>query len=194
MSQALRLLVGLGNPGSRYAETRHNAGFWFAEELARKLKVRLNPSTKFFGHTVQCEVQGFTFILCTPTTFMNRSGLSVGAIARFYKLKPEQIVVVHDEIDLPAGVVKLKLGGGHGGNNGVRDIIAHLGSNAFGRVRLGVGHPGDKNDVINYVLKRPSLEDANLIRDAIDLTLKEIEDIIAGNWNKAMNVLHTRNT
>ncbi len=194
MAQALRLLVGLGNPGSKYAETRHNAGFWFAEELARRLNVRLTSNAKFFARTAQCRAQGLPFLLCTPNTFMNRSGQTVGAIARFYKLEPEQIVVVHDDIDLPPGTVKLKQGGGHGGNNGVRDIIAHLGNREFGRIRLGIGHPGDRNEVIDYVLKRPSAQDTCDIKDAIEQTLNEIESIVVGDWAKAMNVLHTRNT
>ena len=148
----LRLIVGLGNPGADYDKTRHNVGFWLLDSLARRYGGVFRREAKFHGEACQVSVDGHPLWLLKPQTFMNRSGASVIALARFYKLVPEAILVVHDELDLPPGAVRLKRGGGHGGHNGLRDIIQQLGSREFLRLRLGIGHPGDSRAVINYVL------------------------------------------
>jgi PTH1 family peptidyl-tRNA hydrolase len=180
---AISLIVGLGNPDKEYEEHRHNVGFWFVDKLAQDFKVE----KKFFG------VLGYfkNTRLLKPMTFMNRSGLSVQALANFYKIKPEEILVVHDELDLSAGIVRLKKGGGHGGHNGLRDIISALGSSDFYRLRLGIGHPGDRNLVSNFVLHKPSAIEKTQIEDAMTKATLDIETIIAGNFDKAMQTLHT---
>lgn len=187
------LIVGLGNPGPEYAKTRHNAGYWFIEQLAEQLRAPLQHEAKFKSLTAQVEIQGHSCRLLQPTTFMNLSGQAVLAAANFYKISPGDILVVHDELDLPVGAARLKLDGGHGGHNGLRDIMARLGSNQFYRLRLGIGHPGNKDDVHDYVLKKASISDTQLILGAIDKSLKALPDIVAGNINKAMNFLHTEN-
>ena len=180
---AIALIVGLGNPGKEYQKHRHNVGFWLLDELSQNFKIE----KKFFG-----EVGDFKNIrLLKPTTFMNRSGLSVQSVVNFYKIKAEEILVIHDELDLNAGVVRLKKGGGHGGHNGLRDIITSLGSADFYRLRLGIGHPGDRNLVSDFVLHKPSSLENTQIEDAITKAILQIDNIIAGNFDKAMQTLHT---
>lgn len=185
------LVVGLGNPGDRYTQTRHNAGFWFVDELARRYGGSFRSERKFQGELAEIEVAGRRCLLLKPMTFMNRSGQSVAAAGRFYKLAPEAILVAHDEIDLPPGQVKLKQGGGHGGHNGLRDLIQAGGSRDFWRLRLGVGHPGHKDMVVNYVLNRPSASEQPLIDQTIELAVDVFPLILDGHWGKAQQRLHS---
>lgn len=183
------LIVGLGNPGDRYSETRHNAGFWFVERLAEREGLRFRSEAKFSGELCRWSSAAESWIL-KPTTFMNRSGQAVGALARFYKVPADEILIVHDELDLPAGSARLKLGGGHGGHNGLRDIINHLSTREFRRLRLGIDHPGHRDQVVNYVLDQPSKADRKAIDEAIDEALAVLPDVIAGRHDQAMNRLH----
>lgn len=185
---APRLVVGLGNPGAEYEDNRHNLGFWFIDRLAQDLKVVLAPQGKFFGHVGRL---GDLWLL-KPTTFMNRSGQAVVALARFYKIMPEEILVVHDELDLQPGVIRLKQGGGNGGHNGLKDIQAHLTTPDFWRLRLGIGHPGERNEVVNYVLKAPRREEQELIDPAIDRCLLAWSKLGAGDYEAAQRQLHTK--
>lgn len=188
----IRLIVGLGNPGAEYEKTRHNAGFWLVDELAWKLKAPpLGPEGKFFGEAGRVKLDGEDLWLLKPMTFMNLSGQSVGALARFYKIAPEEVLVVHDELDLEPGIAKLKQGGGHGGHNGLKDIIAKLGTPNFWRLRIGIGHPGDRAEVVNFVLKKPRAEEQQEIDDAIGRALAVLPQVIAGDMPGAMKVLHT---
>lgn len=187
----IQLIVGLGNPGPEYEATRHNAGFWWADAAARKLGIFLAHERGFFADTGRANVQGKPVWVMLPQTFMNRSGQAVGALARFYKIAPENILVVHDELDIPAGQVKLKKGGGHGGHNGLRDIHAHLGTPDYWRLRVGIGRPVQKNEVSNWVLKKPSLDDRIAIDQAIDHSLKALPELLAGNMNKATKDINT---
>ena len=171
----IKLIVGLGNPGEKYADTRHNAGEWLIERLARRFNVSLNPENKFFGKTARTLLNGKEVRLLVPTTFMNLSGKAVGALVSFYRIKPEEILVIHDELDLPPGTAKLKQGGGHGGHNGLKDIVAQLGNNNnFYRLRIGIGHPGHRDLVAGYVLNKPSPAD----RDALEKVLDEATDCV----------------
>ena len=183
-----RLIVGLGNPGSDYEDNRHNLGFWFVDRLARELKVPLAAQGKFFGRVGRDGEQW----LLQPTTFMNRSGQAVVALARFYKILPDEILVVHDELDLQPGDIRLKCGGGNGGHNGLKDIQAHLTVPDFWRLRLGIGHPGDRNEVINYVLKAPRREEQDLIDRALDRCLQSWPKLAVGDYEAAQRVLHTK--
>lgn len=185
---APRLVVGLGNPGAEYEDNRHNLGFWFIDRLAQDLKVALAPQGKFFGHVGRL---GDLWLL-KPTTFMNRSGQAVVALARFYKIIPDEILVVHDELDLQPGVIRLKQGGGNGGHNGLKDIQAHLTTPDFWRLRLGIGHPGERNEVVNYVLKAPRREEQELIDRAIDRCLLAWSKLGAGDYEAAQRQLHTK--
>jgi PTH1 family peptidyl-tRNA hydrolase len=187
---AIRLIVGLGNPGPKYLATRHNAGFWFLDALASRFNVTLRQETKFKGEVGKAVINGEDVWLLKPDTFMNLSGQSVAALARFYKIDPQQVLVVHDELDLPPGTVRLKRGGGHGGHNGLRDTASRLGSKDFMRLRLGIGHPGQKELVHDYVLGKPSRDDHISIENAIDDALRVISDIVQGDMDKAMNDLH----
>ncbi|HEY9016740.1 aminoacyl-tRNA hydrolase [Thiomicrospira sp.] len=189
---SVQLIVGLGNPGEQYDQTRHNAGFWFVEEIARQQGVVFRPEAKFFGEVAKIDLNGQQAWLLKPMTFMNRSGQSIQALANFYRLTAEQVLVAHDELDLPVGVAKLKTGGGHGGHNGLRDTIAALGGPGFHRLRLGIDHPGDRHQVVNYVLKSPSKIEREKIDDAIYDATRVLSDILAGDFAKAMNQLHTR--
>lgn len=192
MQTPVKLIVGLGNPGPEYAHTRHNAGADFVAALADKLNEPLAMTPKFFGLSGRATIAGHDLRLLIPTTFMNRSGQAVAAMAQFFKIPPEAILVAHDELDLPPGVARLKLGGGHGGHNGLRDTIAQLGNNKnFARLRLGIGHPGDAKQVINYVLKKASPDDQQKLETCIEQALKAVPDLAAGEWNKAMKALHT---
>jgi PTH1 family peptidyl-tRNA hydrolase len=188
---AVRLIAGLGNPGPRYEDTRHNAGFWLVDALAREAGAHLRPESRFFGET--CRIVGAEgeCWLLKPATFMNHSGQAVAGLARFYKVPVAEILVVHDDLDLPPGTARLKQGGGHGGHNGLRDITAHLGAD-FLRLRLGIGHPGAAREVVDYVLDRPSRADEEAIRAAIDDALQVVPLVRAGELQKAMNRLHTQ--
>jgi PTH1 family peptidyl-tRNA hydrolase len=192
LSFDIKLIVGLGNPGPKYSETRHNAGFWFVEELAHEYRGRFLPEKKFHGDVARINLEGHDIWLLKPETFMNRSGLAVVSMAAFYKIAPQNILVAHDEIDLKAGTARLKSGGGHGGHNGLRDIIAHLGSREFQRLRIGVDHPGSKDMVVDYVLKRPDAKDHQAIDDSITDALRVMPRVAAGEWEKAMHQLHTK--
>lgn len=189
---AVKLIVGLGNPGEQYEQTRHNAGFWFVEEVARQQQAVFRPETKFFGLVAKIEIAGNQAWLLKPNTFMNRSGQAISALAKFYRIQPDQILIVHDELDLPVGAAKLKSSGGHGGHNGLRDTIAALSTKDFHRLRIGIDHPGDKSQVVNYVLKNPSKADKQQIEDAIYDATRVLPQILAGDLAAAMNQLHTR--
>jgi PTH1 family peptidyl-tRNA hydrolase len=187
----IRLLVGLGNPGSKYAETRHNVGAWLVEELSRHHHVNLRADSKFHGTIGNVKINGHECWLLIPTTFMNLSGTAVQAMASYYKITPEEILVAHDELDFPAGQVRFKQHGGHGGHNGLRDIIAKMHSPAFHRLRLGIDHPGDRNEVVNYVLKPPRNEEHTAIMAAIRGALEVLPTFIAGDQQKAIRELHS---
>ena len=188
----IRMIVGLGNPGSEYEGTRHNAGQDLVEQLARATASPLTNTPKFFATSSLCHIAGDDLRLLVPSTFMNRSGQAVAALSRFYKIEPEAILVVHDELDLAPGVARLKVGGGHGGHNGLRDIISALGNNKnFARLRIGIGHPGHANAVASYVLKRAQQADRDKISVAIDEALKIIDELVQGDWDKATRQLHT---
>ncbi|HHF5604383.1 aminoacyl-tRNA hydrolase [Haemophilus influenzae] len=188
----IKLIVGLGNPGDKYTDTRHNAGEWLIERLARRFNVSLNPESKFFGKTVRTLVNGKEVRLLVPTTFMNLSGKSVGALASFYRIKSEEILVIHDELDLPAGTAKLKQGGGHGGHNGLKDIVAQLGNNNnFYRLRIGIGHPGHRDLVAGYVLNKPSPADRNALEKVLDEATDCVEMIFKDGMIKATNRLNS---
>ncbi|MDP2760343.1 MAG: aminoacyl-tRNA hydrolase [Sideroxyarcus sp.] len=188
---AIRLIVGLGNPGREYETTRHNAGYWWVDELARLQNLGFKSEAKFHGLTARGQLHGHEVFLLKPQTFMNVSGRAVGALAQFYKIAPAEMLVVHDELDLPPGVARLKLGGGHGGHNGLKDIIAHLGSKDFWRLRLGIGHPGDRTDVAGYVLNDPRREERKLIDEAMQRALDVAHLIIEGKTEAAMLKLHS---
>jgi len=188
----LKVIVGLGNPGPKYTETRHNAGFWFIEEVARKCAATFRSDKKFHGEVARISLEGKELWLLKPDTFMNRSGLAVQSLLSFYRISAEQLLVVHDEIDLPPGTVKLKSGGGHGGHNGLRDIIAQLGNKDFFRLRIGVGHPGSKDQVVDYVLRSASRDDRILIDRNIDDAINILPDLASGALEKAMQVLHSQ--
>jgi PTH1 family peptidyl-tRNA hydrolase len=190
MPVAPRLIVGLGNPGADYSETRHNAGFWFCERLADRLGVLLSRESRFHGLAGFAREAGVWLLL--PQTYMNRSGQAVGALARFHKITPAEILVVHDELDIPPGQLRIKFGGGLGGHNGLKDITAHLGSQDFWRLRIGIGHPGDRNEVVNYVLKSPRKEEAVEIETAIDRALDLWPLIAKAEWNAATQRANTK--
>lgn len=192
MADSIRLIVGLGNPGAEYEHTRHNAGAWLVERLARQEGISLSPDKKFFGLSGKGRISGQECFLLLPTTFMNRSGQSVAALDNFYKIKTSEILVAHDELDMPAGIAKFKTGGGHGGQNGLRDIIAQLGNQKdFHRLRIGIGHPGDKSLVTGHVLGRASKAEQQSIDSVIDEALCVLPDAISGDMSKAMNRLHS---
>ncbi|MDR2875745.1 MAG: aminoacyl-tRNA hydrolase [Methylobacillus sp.] len=189
---AIRLFVGLGNPGLQYEATRHNAGFWWIDELARAQGARLAAEPKFFGLAGRMKCGNHEAWLLQPTTFMNASGRSVAALARFYKIAPEEILIIHDELDLPPGTAKLKKGGGNGGHNGLKDISAQLGTQDYWRLRLGIGHPGDRHAVVNFVLHEPGRDEANLIQDNIADSIALLPLLLAGDMEAAMLKLHTK--
>ncbi len=190
MHPALRLVVGLGNPGAEYAETRHNAGFWFCEQLARQLGVGLARESRFQGFAAFA--RGENLWLLEPQTFMNRSGQSVRALAQFYRILPAEMLVVHDELDLPPGQMRLKFGGGLGGHNGLKDISAHLGTQDYWRLRVGIGHPGDRNEVINYVLKPPRREEREEIDAALDRALLAWPLLAKAEFNAATQRINSK--
>ena len=188
----IQLIVGLGNPGPQYEATRHNAGFWWVDQLAAEHGSRLNAEGKFQGVAGRLKQTDHEAWLLKPTTFMNASGRSVAAIANFYKIPPQAILVVHDELDLGPGTVKLKKGGGHGGHNGLKDIAAALGTPDFWRLRLGIGHPGDRNEVIHFVLKPPSRDEMHAIEHAMDNSSSILPMLLKGEFEAAMLKLHTK--
>ena len=188
----IRLLIGLGNPTTRYEKTRHNAGFWFLDGVARSLGVVFREDGRFQGGVARAEVGGESLVLLKPSTYMNRSGAAVLAVAAYYKIREDEILVAHDELDLAPGVVRLKKGGGHGGHNGLRDMVLHLKSPEFYRLRLGIGHPGDKSQVANFVLDAPSKLEAQEIGGAIDEALRVMPIILSGDFSRAMNELNVR--
>ncbi|MDV7212672.1 peptidyl-tRNA hydrolase [Azotobacter beijerinckii] len=190
---AIQLIVGLGNPGPEYEQTRHNAGALFVERVASAQGVNLAVDKKYFGLVGKFSHQGRDVRLLIPTTYMNRSGQSVAALANFFRIPPAAILVAHDELDMPPGTARLKLGGGHGGHNGLRDIIAQLGNqNSFYRLRLGIGHPGDKNLVSGFVLGRAPRSEQEKLEASIDFALGVLPDMLAGDWTKAMQKLHSQ--
>lgn len=188
----IQLIAGLGNPGAKYESTRHNVGFWFVDELARSKGCVLRHDSKFQGDVGKITLNGQPVWLIKPTTYMNLSGQAVSALAKYYKLSVENILIAHDELDLNPGDVRLKCGGGHGGHNGLRDLIAHFGTKEFYRLRIGIGHPGSAAEVTNYVLGTPSSTDKRLLQDAIDDCMPVLPQIINGEMQKAMNHLHGR--
>ena len=190
--KTLKLIVGLGNPGQKYAQTRHNVGFWFIDALCEKYKLQLKDQKKFYAIANKVSISEHEFWLMKPQTFMNLSGKSVAALANFYKIDTDEILVVYDELDLPVGTAKLKKGGGHGGHNGLRDIIAMTGKNDFYRLRLGIGHPGHKSKVTSWVLNRATTDDEISIERAIEKSLTILDDLLAGKLEKAMKDLHTQ--
>lgn len=187
----LRLIVGLGNPGAEHLRTRHNAGFWFVDALAQRESARFGIESKLRGETAKAAVGGTPLWLLKPITFMNASGASVGAALRYWKIEPEEMLVVHDDLDLPPGAARLKFDGGHGGQNGLRDLFAHIGHGKFHRLRIGIGHPGHKDRVSGWVLGRPSKVDEDLMLDAIARSLDVLPLAVAGGFEAAMKKLHT---
>ena len=187
----IKLFVGLGNPGAEYEGTRHNAGFWFIDAVSRELKAPMSLDKSYYGQVARTAVNGTSVWLLKPLTFMNVSGKSVAALARFFKISPNEILVAHDELDLPPGQVKLKYGGGHAGHNGLRDIHAQLGTGDYWRLRLGIGHPGVKTEVSNWVLNKPAPEQRLLIEECVSRSSKAVLSLIAGETEKATMQIHT---
>ena len=187
----LRLIVGLGNPGPEHARTRHNAGFWFIDALAATLGARFGLESKLHGETAKVQLAGYNVWLLKPATFMNLSGRSVAAALRYWKIEPEECLIAHDELDLPPGSARLKFDGGHGGQNGLRDTMQHLGHGRFHRLRLGIGHPGHKDKVTPWVLGRPGKDDEASMRRAVDDAINVLPLAVEGEFNEAMKRLHT---
>jgi PTH1 family peptidyl-tRNA hydrolase len=187
----LQIVVGLGNPGPEHRLTRHNAGFWFVDALAYRHGAQFRSHSRYQGEIAKVGIEGTELVLLKPQTYMNRSGLSIRALMDYVKAPASQILVVHDELDLPCGVARLKLGGGHGGHNGLRDTITHCGPD-FWRLRLGIGHPGDKSQVIDYVLQRARPAEENAIVDAIDAGLESLSAFVRDGAEKAMHALHSK--
>jgi PTH1 family peptidyl-tRNA hydrolase len=188
----IRLIVGLGNPGTEYEATRHNAGFWFVDEVARALKVSLAPERSYFGLAARAATAQGPLWLLEPMTYMNLSGKSVAALARFFKIAPQEVLVAHDELDLLPGQARLKLGGSHAGHNGLKDIHAQLGSADYWRLRIGIGHPGVKAEVVDYVLRKPPAAQREEIDKAIALSLQSLEQVLAGEMERAMMKIHAK--
>ena len=190
---SIQLIVGLGNIGQEYAQTRHNAGWWMLDELAATWGASFREDKKYYAEVAKANTPQGEVWLMKPSTYMNKSGQAVGALANFFKIPVSDLLVLHDELDIPPGHVRLKKGGGNGGHNGLKDIQAKMGSADFWRVRLGIGHPGDRNLVSGYVLNKPSRDDREAIDDAIWRTRCEINDILSGDMEAAMRVLHSNN-
>lgn len=187
----VELIAGLGNPGSKYEQTRHNAGFWFVDAVARQYHAQFRADSKYKSDTTRCTIAGHDCRLQKPMDYMNCSGRPVAAFASFYRIPRHSILVAHDDLDLPPGTIRLKKDGGHGGHNGLRDLIPQLGGKDFLRLRIGIGHPGHRDDVVGYVLKAPSSADRALIERAIDDALAVLPKIVAGDIEAAMKDLHT---
>ncbi len=188
----IKLIVGLGNPGKDYQSHRHNVGFWFCDVLARLHADSFKKTSKFFGETTKINVAGLSIYLLKPSTHMNRSGQSIQSIAKFYQINVDEILVAHDELDLDPGTARIKFSGGHGGHNGLRDTIKVLGSHDFYRLRIGIGHPGDKSKVIDFVLNAPNKSEFAAIQNALSVSLNVTQQIVTGNIEQAMNTLHTQ--
>ncbi|MGM8849299.1 aminoacyl-tRNA hydrolase [Salinicola halophyticus] len=189
---AVKAIIGLGNPGPEYEDTRHNAGAWLVEQIARDAAETLRPERKFLGLYAKVRLGEHDIHLLNPTTFMNRSGASVAALCQFFKIAPDELLVAHDELDIAPGCARYKTGGGHGGHNGLRDIIsASANANGFHRLRVGIGHPGSAKLVTHYVLGRPGKREREVIDDVLTETVHTLPDALAGNWAKAMNRLHS---
>lgn len=186
----IKLIIGLRNPGSQYEQTRHNAGAWFIKELMEKYTVQSKIEKKFHSEYTTLSIPPFLCKTLLPLTWMNQSGLPVQEIVRFYRIEAEEILVAHDDLDLTCGDIRLKTGGGHGGHNGLRDIISKLGTPDFHRLRIGIGHPGHKDQVVNYVLSKPSIEDKDLILTAINRSIDIMPLIVGNDLSKAMTLLH----
>jgi PTH1 family peptidyl-tRNA hydrolase len=186
---ALSLIVGLGNPGAEYAQTRHNAGFWYVEQLAQQYHIALKPEHKYHAMTGRGQIEGHEVRLLLPLTYMNRSGQSVAPFAKFYQIKSPQILIAHDELDMSPGVIRLKNGGGHGGHNGLRDIVPHIGSD-FLRLRIGIGHPGSKERVLGHVLGKAPVSEQAAIDQAIAHALAQSHSLLTGNFAQAMNAIN----
>jgi len=191
MSDGIQLIVGLGNPGGKYEATRHNAGFWFVDRLADAGHTVFRAESRFQGEVCKIIAGGRDCWLLKPVTYMNHSGRSISALANYYKIKPENILIAHDELDLPAGKIRLKKGGGHGGHNGLRDSIAALSAKEFWRLRIGIDHPGHRNQVVDYVLSRPSKNDLAAIDEGLDEAVRYIDGICGGEQQAVMNRLHS---
>lgn len=187
----IKLIVGLGNPGKEYEDTRHNAGFWFVDLVARLHNTSFKSESRHQGLVCRLSLHGRDCRLLKPTTFMNRSGLAVANLANYFRISPQEILVAHDELDLPAGTVRLKTGGGHAGHNGLRDIMNALGNRDFHRLRIGIDHPADRRAVVDYVLSRPSKADRTAIEQSLETAADCLETIINGDLQRAMNQLHT---
>ncbi len=192
--ESVSVIVGLGNPGPQYQGTRHNAGFWFLDALMQRYPCMMRREPKFKGQACRIPIRGREVWLLRPDTFMNLSGQAIGALAAFFKIPPTEILVAHDELDLSVGTIRLKRGGGHGGHNGLRSTIEHLGSREFMRLRIGIGHPGSKDQVHDYVLSRPSADDREQIHRAIEDSLDVMGHVVGGDFPRAMNTLHARPT
>lgn len=188
----IKLIVGLGNPGSEYAETRHNVGVWLIQEIAHLYKATLRQESKFKGLVDRIHIDGHECWLLVPTTYMNHNGQAVKALSQFYKITPEEILIAHDELDFPAGTLRVKKGGSNGGHNGVGDVIDNLASKDFYRLRIGISHPGTSDQVLDYVLHKPNLADKKLIKNSIADAMPLIPDMVQGNWEKAMQILHSK--
>ena len=186
----LSLIVGLGNPGKEYAQTRHNAGFWFVERLAEQYGISLKADPKYKGVSGRGNIEGQDVRLLLPTTFMNLSGQSVVPFAKFYQVAPEAMLIAHDELDMDPGVIRLKTGGGHGGHNGLRDIVPHIGAD-FHRLRLGIGHPGHKSKVAGYVLGKPTADEQIAFETTLDAALRSLPDLVNGDLNKAQQAINS---
>lgn len=190
-SPPIKLIVGLGNPGKEYEETRHNTGFWFVDLLARRHNANFKAESRHHGQVCRFTLHGQDCRMLKPSTFMNRSGLAVASLTNYFRISPDEILVAHDELDLPAGSIRLKTGGGHAGHNGLRDIMNALGNRDFHRLRIGIDHPNDRRAVVDYVLNRPSKADRELIEQSLDAATDCLKEIITGNLQRAMNQLHT---
>jgi len=186
----IALIAGLGNPGSSYEATRHNVGCWFVNELCSRYKLKLKLESRFKGEVASTIINGTPVRVFRPSTFMNESGESIGPLMRYFGIAPEELLVVHDDLDLESGIVRLKNGGGHGGHNGLRDVIRHLGSAKFFRLRIGISHPGSPDAVTDYVLHRPSIEERSDILSSIEYSIGLLDQIVKGDHASVMNNLH----
>ncbi|MGQ9660242.1 MAG: aminoacyl-tRNA hydrolase [Thermochromatium sp.] len=186
----IQLIVGLGNPGAQYEATRHNVGFWWVDAIAHAQGESFRADPRFFGELARVRISGREVRLLKPSTYMNRSGQSIVAVARYFAIPPERILIAHDELDLPVGTTRLKQGGGHAGHNGLRDSISALGSREFWRLRIGIAHPGDRTLVTRYVLGRPSRDDESRIRASLAEAGRRLDELVAGQFQLAMNRLH----
>ena len=190
-ARPIALIIGLANPGDRYKDTRHNAGSWFIETLLSAYPESLKNESKFFAQHTQINIDTQVLRLAIPTTYMNESGKAAQALMQFYKIAPEQVLIAYDDLDLPAGTIRLKQGGGTGGHNGLKSLVQYLGTQDFNRLRIGIGHPGVGRDVVNYVLGAPSIDDKISIMQAIERSIKVLPLLLQGDFEKAMTALHT---